>query len=501
MVNGFGQSNGSAAGTGIPPESSWTEASITARLWKFYREKTSTRAITQLQFVEHIGYLLFLKLDHERANRSSKFARKPVAPVDAWPNLVLLSGEALHTGLSSLMKKLGDQALVDHPGQQTASMVFRDAQPWPLDRMAELAKLITDEIDPYQWRTAPQAELGQAFSSMLRDCAEDIDRKIDTGQTLTPVPVLNAVNKVLGVGPDDIVIDPACGTGTTLIAAHKAMQSHDRSAIAGADLDPQMCRLATMNILLNTVRPFSDPAPVRLADTLTRKFPIVRAESGVNPTVAICNPPFKSNGVVPDSTMRDDFLAYGDFPTNFLQHLMVTLPKDTRAAVFVPDGVLFGSGAAATVRRALLKNCDVHTLLRLPTGLFHRKGVKSNILFFTVSTPRPDQKAVTGDLWVYDARTGNHHTDTGNPVTEEDFDDFIAACLPADGFAARTKSKRFRRYPVNDLLDRPKTNLDLPAYLAPDVEDFGSPKEIAFEVASQLDEAAAHFRKVAEALP
>lgn len=156
MVNGFGQSNGSAAGTGIPPESSWTEASITARLWKFYREKTSTRAITQLQFVEHIGYLLFLKLDHERANRSSKFARKPVAPVDAWPNLVLLSGEALHTGLSSLMKKLGDQALVDHPGQQTASMVFRDAQPWPLDRMAELAKLITDEIDPYQWRTAPK---------------------------------------------------------------------------------------------------------------------------------------------------------------------------------------------------------------------------------------------------------------------------------------------------------------------------------------------------------
>ncbi|MFD9235029.1 class I SAM-dependent DNA methyltransferase [[Kitasatospora] papulosa] len=501
MVDGFGHGNSSAVGPGNLPESSWTAAKIAARFWKFYREKTSTRAITRLQFAEHIGYLLFLKLDHERARRSSRFARTPVAPADAWPNLVLLSGDALHAGLYSLMQELGNQALVDHPERQTASMVFRDAQPWPLDRMAELAKLITEEIDPYQWRAVPQAALGQAFSSLLRDCAEDIDRKIDTGQTLTPVPVLNAVNKVLGVGPDDIVIDPACGTGTTLIAAYKAMQSRDRSAIAGADLDPQMCRLATMNILLNTGRPFSDPAPVRLADTLTRKDPIVRAETGVKPTVAICNPPFKSNGVVPDATMRDDFLAYGDFPTNFLQHLMVTLPQGTRVAVFVPDGVLFGSGAATTVRRTLLKTCAVHTLLRLPTGLFHRKGVKSNILFFTVSTPRPNGKAVTQNLWVYDARTGNHHTNTGNPVVEEDFDDFIAACLPETGLTGRTESERFRRYEVDDLLARPRTSLDLSAHLTPGLEDLGSPGEIAFEVASQLEEAAAYFRKVAEALP
>ncbi|MGW3159354.1 HsdM family class I SAM-dependent methyltransferase [Streptomyces sp. NPDC001089] len=506
MANGFGRGNGAAAAT-VRPEKLWDGDEIADRFWKFYREETSTRAITRLQFVEHVGYLLFLKLDHERTQRSARFAHPPVAPAGAWPDLALLSGDALHTGLTALMDDLGDQSLTDRPDRQTASVVFRDAQPWDLDRMAELNKLIVEQIDPYQWLAVRQAELGGAFSRMLRDCRDDIDRKIDTGQTLTPLPILNAITKVLGVGPEDIVIDPACGTGTTLIAAYNAMLAANQqlppTALAGADLDAQMCRLAMLNILLHTGRPFAAPAPVQLADTLKRRSPVVRSVSGVVPTVAICNPPFKSNGVQPDATMRDDFWAYGDFPTNFLQHLAITLPQGARAAVFVPDGVLFGGGAAATVRHNLLRNCDVHTLLRLPTGLFHRKGVKSNILFFTKSAPKPNGDPATKDLWVYDARTGNHHTDTGNPVTEADFEDFIACCLPEGGFSARTvsASKRFRRYPVAELLARPKASLDLKAHLTPELGDFGSPKEIASEVADRLDEAAAHFRQVAEALP
>jgi type I restriction enzyme M protein len=506
MTNGLGRGNGAAAAS-TRPERLWNGEAIADRFLKFYREGTNTRAITHLQFVEHVGYLLFLKLDHERAQRSARFAHPPVAPADAWPNLVLLSGDALHTAMTELMADLGDQNLADRPDRQTASVVFRDAQLWGLDRMAELNELIVEQIDPYQWLAVRQAELGRAFSLMLRKCRDDIDLKIETGQTLTPLPILNAITKVLGVGPEDIVIDPACGTGTTLIAAYNAMLSGNRqlapSALAGADLDAQMCRLATLNILLHTGRPFADPAPVQLADTLKRRSPVVRAESGTVPTVAICNPPFKSNGVQPDATMRDDFWAYGDFPTNFLQHLAITLPRGARAAVFVPDGVLFGGGAAATVRQNLLRNCDVHTLLRLPTGLFHRKGVKSNILFFTKSAPKPNGDPATKDLWVYDARTGNHHTDTGNPVTEADFNDFVASCLPEGGFTARTEStsKRFRRYSVAELLVSPRISLDIMAHLAPELGDFGSPKEIASEVADRLDEAAAHFRQVAEALP
>jgi type I restriction enzyme M protein len=504
MANGPGRGN-SAAAAGVRPEKLWKGKAIAERFWKFYREGTNTRAITRLQFVEHVGYLLFLKLDHERAQRVGRFAQPPVAPADAWPNLALLSGDGLHTGLAELMDELGDQELSDRPDRQTASVVFRDAQLWGLNQMAELHELIVGQIDPYRWLAVPQAELGSAFSLMLRDCCDDIDLKIETGQTLTPLPILTAITKVLDVGPEDIVIDPACGTGTTLIAAYNAMLATNRqlppSALAGADLDAQMCRLAMLNILLHTGRPFADPAPVQLADTLKRKTPVVRSESGVVPTVAICNPPFKSNGVQPDATMRDDFWAYGDFPTNFLQHLAITLPQGARAAVFVPDGVLFGGGAAATVRQNLLRNCDVHTLLRLPTGLFHRKGVKSNILFFTKSTPKPSGEPATKDLWVYDARTDNHHTDTGNPVSEADFDDFVAYCLPEGGFTERTESKRFRRYRVEELFAHPKASLDLKAHLASELGDFGSPKEIAFEVADRLDEAAAHFRQVADTLP
>ncbi|MFI0775151.1 class I SAM-dependent DNA methyltransferase [Streptomyces sp. NPDC021212] len=502
MANGF------AHGNGMRREERWTGKDIADQLRKFYNEKTSTRAITRLQFAEHFGYLLFLKLDHERSQRVGRFARKPVAPVDAWPNLVMLSGDALHEKLEALMDELGNPAPAERPDRQTASAVFRDAQPWGLNRMAELTKLIVEEIAPYHWSSVPQAELGDAFSRMLRECRDDIDLKIETGQTLTPQPVLSAITKVLGVHSGDTVIDPACGTGSTLVAAYNLMLSQGGhlppSALAGADLDAQMCRLATMNILLHTGRPFSDPAPVQLADTLTRRgTPVMRADLVVAPTVAICNPPFKSSGVQPDADMRDDFWAYGDFPTNFLQHLAITLPQGARAAVFVPDGVLFGGGAAATVREALLKNCDVHTLLRLPSGLFHRKGVQSNILFFTKSAPKPSGEPATQSLWVYDARSGIHHTDTGNPVAEDDFDEFLSVCLPEGGFAARDESvsKRFRRYPVEELLARPMANLHLMAHIAPEIDDLGDPKDVALQVAEHLEEAARHFREVSQTLP
>ncbi|NDK29167.1 N-6 DNA methylase [Streptomyces sp. TR1341] len=390
MANGLGRRSGTTA-AGVQAERLWRGEAIAERFWKFYREGTNTRAITRLQFLEHVGYLLFLKLDHERAQRSARFAHPPVAPVGAWPDLALLSGDALHTRLANLMADLGNQDLTGRPDRQIASVVSRDAQLWGLDRMAELNKLIVEQIGPYRWLAVSQAELGRAFSQMLRGCRDDIDLKIETGQTLTPLPVLNAITKVLGVGPEDIVIDPACDAGTTLIAAYNAMLAANRqlapTALAGADLDAQMCRLSMLNILFHTGRPFAAPAPIQLADTLKHKVPVVRLGSGIVPTVAICNPPFKSNGVQPDATMREDFWAYGDFPTNFLQHLAITLPQGARAAVFVPDGILFGGGAAAGLRQNLLKNCDVHTLLRLPTGLFHRKGVKSNILFFTKSSP------------------------------------------------------------------------------------------------------------------
>ncbi|MFF9246852.1 HsdM family class I SAM-dependent methyltransferase [Streptomyces albidoflavus] len=503
MTVGRGISRGAAR---EPQEVNWTSRRITDRLWKFYREKTSTKALTRLEFVEHIAYLLFLKIDHEHTLRPGRFAKLPIAPAGTWPKLTDLNGEDLHTFLTRLLRELGAPNPVDLR-RATASVLFCDAQPWNIDRMSELRRLIVEEFAPYQWTAVPQGALGEAFSSMLAECREDFLTKRQTGQILTPPPLLAVVAKALAVTGEDRVIDAAGGLGSTLIAAHREMAVSgtyvDSTAIAAADIDAQMCRFATMNILLNTGRVLSDMPPVLRADSLKAKGVATRRyHRDVAATVAICNPPFKSGDIVPDTDQRDDFWAQkADLPTNFLQHLAITLPQGARAAVFVPDGVLFGSGAAATVREALLKNCDVHTLLRLPTGIFHGTNSKSNILFFTKSVPRPTGEPATRELWVYDARTDNHHTDTGRPLTEDDFADFLAAYRPGESdHRGRIPSPRFRQYPVDELLERPSVSLDLKANLAATLEDFGSPGEIALSIADHLDEAGKRFRAVAESL-
>ncbi|MEU9029295.1 N-6 DNA methylase [Streptomyces sp. NPDC048383] len=503
MTVGRGISQGAA---GEPQEGDWTSKRITDRLWKFYREKTSTKALTRLEFVEHIAYLLFLKIDHEHTLRPGRFAKLPIAPAGTWPKLTDLNGEDLHAFLTRLLRDLG-KPNPDDPRRATASILFCDAQPWNIDRMSELRGLIVEEFAPYQWTAVPQDALGEAFSSMLAECREDFLTKRQTGQILTPPPLLAVVAKALAVTGEDRVIDAAGGLGSTLIAAHREMAASgtyvDSTAIAAADIDAQMCRFATMNILLNTGRVLSDMPPVLRADSLKAKGVATRRyHRDVAATVAICNPPFKSGDIVPDTDQRDDFWAQkADLPTNFLQHLAITLPQGARAAVFVPDGVLFGSGAAATVREALLKNCDVHTLLRLPTGIFHGTNSKSNILFFTKSVPRPTGEPATRELWVYDARTDNHHTDTGRPLTEDGFADFLAAYRPGESdHRGRIPSPRFRQYPVDELLERPNVSLDLKANLAATLDDFGSPGEIALSIADHLDEAGKRFRAVAESL-
>lgn len=488
------------------PESCWTAKEIFERWQRFFERKTSTKALTRLEFTEHIAYLLFLKLDHERAQRSGVFASPPIAPAGSWSHLVLTSGEDLHAALTRLMAELGRPKPQD-PRRAIASVLFQDSRPWPVDRMAELGRLIIEEFDPYRWSDVRRDELGVAFSLLIADCRDDIRAKRETGQFLTPPYLLNVIAKALALTPHDRVIDAAVGVGTSLIAAHREMAAHgdrvDASAIAGADIDVQMCRLATMNVLLNTGRQFHDVPPILRADSLRVKERLVRRhEQDVAASVAICNPPFKS--VETNTDQRDDFWAQrASLPANFLQHLAIALPQGARAAVFVPNGVLFHGGAAATIRRELLKNCAVHTLLRLPTGMFHDTGSKSNVLFFTKAVRRPTGEPATSELWVYDARD-LHHTDTENPLTEDDFAEFLGAYRPGEkGFSGRTESPRFKRYDrnvVRKILDSPNASLDLRADLTAAAGDFGDPREIARSIVEHLSDAQRSFGLVLDSL-
>lgn len=489
------------------PEASWTAKGIHARWKQFYEQKTSAKALTRLEFTEHIAYLLFLKLDHERSQRTGMFASQPIAPADSWPRLVLTSGEDLHRALTELMTELGKPNQKD-PRRAIASVIFQDSRPWNVDRMAELGRLIVEEFDPYRWSDVNRDELGAAFSQLIADCRDDIRAKRETGQFLTPPPLLKIIAKALAPTPRDRVVDAAVGVGTSLIAAHREMAAHgervDAAAIAGADIDAQMCRLATMNVLLNTGRQFHDVPPILRADSLKAKEHVVRRhERDVAATVVICNPPFKST-VEANTEQRDDFWAQNaTLPANFLQHLAITLPQGARAAVFVPDGVLFHAGAAATIRRALLKNCNVHTLLRLPTGMFHDTGSKTNVLFFTKSVPRPTGEPATDELWVYDVRD-RHHTDTENPLSEEDFAEFLEAYRPGEeGFSGRTESRRFKSYDrdaVRKIVESSSASLDLKAELADAPEDLGDPRGIAQSIVDHLGDAQRSFQAVLDSL-
>ncbi|MEV2254992.1 N-6 DNA methylase [Streptomyces sp. NPDC050147] len=488
------------------PESRWTGKGIFERWKRFYEQRTSERGLTRLEFTEHIGYLLFLKLDHERAQRAGVFATQPIAPADSWPRLVLASGEDLHRDLAALLTELGKPNPPD-PRRAIASVVFQDSRPWPADKMAELGRLIVEEFDPYRWSGVNQDELGTAYSLLIAECRDDIRAKRETGQFLTPPYLLKVIAKALAVTPQDRVVDAAVGVGTSLIAAHREMAAHggrvDAAAIAGADIDVQMCRLAAMNVLLNTGRPFHDVPPILRDDSLKEKERVVRRhERDVAATVAICNPPFRS--VETNTERRDDFWAQNaTLPANFLQHLAITLPQGARAAIFVPDGVLFHGGAAATIRKRLLKYCDVHTLLRLPTGMFHDTGSKTNVLFFTKSVPRPTDEPATDELWVYDVRD-RHHTNTENPLTEDDFAEFLEAYRPGDeGVSGRTESERFKRYDrdaIRRILDSSSASLDLKAHLAAASDDFGDPRDIAQSIVNHLGDAQRSFQVVLDSL-
>ncbi|MEV0644726.1 N-6 DNA methylase [Phytomonospora sp. NPDC050363] len=232
-------------------------------------------------------------------------------------------------------------------------------------------------------------------------------------------------------------------------------------------------------------------------------------------SVVLANPPFgvKSsitvvgeNGKAGRETIsynRDDFwTTTTDKQLNFVQHIASMLAIPGRAAVVVPDNVLFDGGGGETVRRRLLNQFDVHTLLRLPTGIFYAGGVKANVLFFDKKTARPGQPW-TDTLWVYDFRVGQHFTLKQNPLRREHLDDFVDCYLPGEPRSNRVETERFRPFTYAELLERDKVNLDITWLKDPALDDADSqlpPEVIAREIVEDLEAALSEFAAIAEAL-
>ncbi|PSJ26056.1 DNA methyltransferase [Streptosporangium nondiastaticum] len=481
-------------------------STLVNRLWS-YCELLRHSGVSTLDYVEQLTYLLFLKMADERANRPAAFRRnapeKPLVPEGRdWKSLTTRSAEALLDHYEFILKDLGQR------GGTMLGEVFTKAQN-KIQEPAVLDRLVKDLIDPYTWTTENQDLKGDAYEGLLQRGAED--RKTGAGQYFTPRPLIDAMVDCVRPRPGESITDPACGTGGFLIAAHAHLvQNYEdelygdkgralqNGAITGYELVRETGRLALMNMLLHGIGSSEAKPLITIQDSLAR--PPKRHYD-----IVLANPPFGVGSVTGESyTSRTDFWA----PTtnkqlNFVQHIYNLLKTNGRAALVLPDNVLFEGGAGETIRRNLLNLCNVHTLLRLPTGIFYANGVKANVLFFDKTGQRTGGRPGTRQLWVYDFRTDQRFTLKQRQLGRQHLDDFVAAYHSGGtDFSKRTPSDRFRAYDYDELIARDKVNLDLTVLKsdAAATKEYASPDVIAQEIVDELEVALAQFTAVARAL-
>ncbi|WP_250282749.1 HsdM family class I SAM-dependent methyltransferase, partial [Frankia sp. CiP1_Cm_nod2] len=361
---------------------------------------------------------------------------------------------------------------------------------------------------------------GDAYEGLLAKGAEDT--KTGAGQYFTPRALIDAMVDVTQPTPTDTITDPACGTGGFLIAAHHYIRTHhmddisreDRLSLGagkiwGTELVTGTARLAAMNMLLHGIGDADGPSLITVSDALAE-------QPRRHASLVLANPPFGKKSAITvvgtDGRAEREDISYerADFRAtttnkqlNFLQHIMSLLAMNGRAAVVLPDNVLFEGGAGERVRRRLLEEFDLHTLLRLPTGIFYAGGVKANVLFFEKKPPRGGGGHNTSKLWVYDFRTGRHFTLKQRPLRRADLDDFVEAYLPGKPHDERVESERFRAFDHADLIARDKVNLDITWLKDPALDDADSllpPELIAREIVEDLQAALAEFTALADSL-
>ncbi|MDX6738703.1 N-6 DNA methylase [Actinocorallia sp. A-T 12471] len=468
-------------------------------LWSFYDRELSVEGVSPLEYVEQLTYLLFLKIDDERGRRSIR--RVQVVPNGlGWSSLRSQSGGELERQYAHVLEQGGKTDGISED-ERTKAVIFRKAKA-SIRNPAKLQALISDEIGQLQWSGFLPATLGDFYRLLLHEASANFN--INSGQTLTPEALVSAVIDCVRPVTTDRVFDPAGGTGSLLVAAGLAMRRDAEArrvvgedaqlapnAVFGYDLDERLCRFATMNIVLSLGLQLNSPPPIEERNTLA-------ARSAVEPTLIVCNPPFKTTAPRPQG--RTDLIVdTNSNQLNFLQHIATALPNGGRAAVFVPDNVLFAGYADAEFRRTwLLQHCDVHTLLRLPTGIFDRPGVKSNILFFDRKPPRPDGTPATKRLDVYDFRTGRHFQSSHSPLKRSDLDDFVA-WYHSDRVSVPGRPA------VSVTFDQIRTTynwrLDIAVNDGSAATETIDPRTLAQEIADQLKAAAKAFEILAATLP
>jgi type I restriction enzyme M protein len=477
-------------------------STIVQRLWN-YCNVLRDDGVSYGDYVEQLTYLLFLKMADEQTK--PPFNKPSTIPGELdWKSLLSKDGDALEVHYRHILETLGK-------GKGMLGVIFRKSQN-KIQDPAKLRRLI-DLINDETWVGLDIDVKGEIYEGLLQKNAEDI--KSGAGQYFTPRPLIKAMVDVIKPQPGATICDPACGTGGFILASHDYISKHfsldieqkkslRSKTFKGWEIVDNAARLCVMNLYLHGIG--AEESPIVVADALA-------SDPGERFDVVLTNPPFgkKSSYTIvngegkadKDSQTyeRQDFWATtSNKQLNFLQHVKTLLKINGKAAIVVPDNVLFEGGAGETVRRKLLQECDVHTLLRLPTGVFYAQGVKANILFF--DRKPASEKQWTEKLWIYDLRTNQHFTLKTNTLKYEDMKDFIK-CYNPDNRFERKESERFRGFSYNELMQRDKVSLDifwLKDDSLEDSENLPDPDIIAKDIAENLEDALEQFRSIQEDL-
>ncbi len=474
---------------------------LVAKVWN-YAHVLRDQGVSYGDYVEQITYLLFLKMDQERDEYLGEPSEIPAKY--RWAELAALDGEELEATYRKALETLAKSGGL-------IGTLFKGAQ----NKLSDPAKLkrVVSLIDKETWIGLDVDTKGEIYEGLLERNASEV--KSGAGQYFTPRPIIDAAVRCIDPKISETVHDPACGTGGFLLAAYEHMKPQvqaDRSLVkqlreetfTGADIVPEVVRLAAMNLYLHGIG--NGASPIERRDALSEAYGRY--------DLILTNPPFgkKSSYKVigeggevtteQETYERDDFkYTTSNKQLNFLQHIMTILNVNGRAAVVLPDNVLFEAGNAGEgIRKRLLQQFDFHTLLRLPTGIFYKQGVKANVLFFDkrLASETPWTKA----LWIYDFRTNKRFTLKKNTLGKADMEDFVT-CYQPGNIGKRKETERFRCFSYENLVARDKTNLDIFWLKDDDLEDVDSlppPEDLAAEIVENLQEALAHFQEVADEL-
>lgn len=484
-------------------------ATIISKVWGMCNPLRDD-GISYGDYLEQLTYLIFLKISDEYSKPPYKKETGIPAGV-AWADMRTLKGAELEEQYKATLEKLSDQGGI-------LGKIFKGAT----NKISKAAILyrVVQMIDTEKWVAMSSDVKGEIYEGLLQKNAEDI--KSGAGQYFTPRALIRAMVQCLRPEPMKTIADPCCGSGGFFLASQSFLAdpknySLDREqkeflkkeTFYGNEIVPTTYKTALMNLYLHNIGDIYGNVPITHGDALL-------TDPGYRVDYVLTNPPFGKKSSLTFTNEKgeqeEEDLVYNrqDFWTtssnkqlNFVQHINTILKATGKAAVVVPDNVLFEGGAGEIVRRKLLETTDLHTILRLPTGIFYKPGVKANVIFFDKRPASAEMQ--TKEIWIYDLRTNIHFTLKQHPMSDADLVDFIQCYNPenrhcrTETWSEENPNGRFRRFPVKEILGRDKTSLDLfwtkDQSLA-DLDSLPAPDVLAVDIIENLQSALESFQEL-----